>query len=125
MLNELAGYRVLVIEDEYFLARDLEDTLTQAGAEVIGPLGQLQDALDQVRRDGFELAVLDLNLGGSLAYSVADALTAQGVPFVFASAYALSDIPQRFKNLRYVEKPYHPLAVIRALSRLIRSTHDD
>ena len=123
MTKELAGFRVLVVEDEYFLAADLEYELSQAGAEVIGPFGNLGDTLEQVRNDGFELAVLDANLGGGdRAYPVADALIEQRIPFVFASAYQLSEMPERFSHRQLVEKPYEPRALIRALVALTAPT---
>lgn len=119
MTQNLAGYRILVVEDEYFLAADLDHALTMAGAEVVGPFGRVEHALAQVRGDGFELAVLDINLGGSFSYPVADALDVQGVPFVFASAYLPGELPERFRDRAFLEKPYETKAVIRALSDLI------
>lgn len=119
MKSDLTGYRVLVVEDEYFLAADLDHALSAAGAKVIGPLGRLDDALAQVRNDGFDLAVLDINLGGGLAYEVADALAAQSIPFVLATAYSPSEIPERYMGHCFLEKPYQPHSVIRALAGLI------
>ena len=118
MAQELAGFRVLVVEDEYFLAVELEDELEMAGAVVIGPIGDLEGALQQVRGDGFDLAVLDLNLGGNRAYPVADALAERGVPFVFASAYTSAEIPLRHEHVRLVEKPYSPSSLIKGLIEL-------
>jgi hypothetical protein len=40
----LLGARILVVEDEYYLAADLSGALSDAGAEVVGPIGSLQEA---------------------------------------------------------------------------------
>ena len=78
MQSELAGYRVLVVEDEYFLAAEIEDALTEAGAEVIGTLAQ---ALEQVKRDAFDVVILDINLRGETSFPIADALAERSMPF--------------------------------------------
>ena len=74
MSQERSGHRVLVAEDEYFLAGEIEYALVRAGADVIGPPGNVEHALRQVEANGFDLAVLDINLGRDLAYPIADAL---------------------------------------------------
>ena len=120
MQNEqsLAGYRILVVEDEYFIARELKDLLQTQGAEVVGPLGNLDQAMKQVERDGFEVAVLDINLQGVEGYPIADELKRQGVPFVFASAYSEDRIPIRFADVHLWEKPYSERALIEDIRRL-------
>ncbi|WP_299563336.1 response regulator [Enterovirga sp.] len=112
----LAGYRILVVEDEYFVAADIEDALTRAGADVIGPVSHMDEALLHVDRDEFDLAVLDINLGHDLAYPVADALLERGVPFVFATAYQPSEIPVRYRRHRLVPKPYDTSTLLAGLA---------
>lgn len=120
MGSTLSGYRVLVVEDEYFIAAEIEDALIRAGAEVIGPISDIKEALRQVRGDGFDLAVLDINLGGDLAYPIADALVAQRVPFLFATAYQASEIPPGYRRHRLVSKPYDSRALIDGLIEATR-----
>ncbi len=120
MSQELSGYRVMVVEDEYFLAEEIGFLLGETGAEVVGPLGTLQDGLDQVRRGGFELAVLDINLGGDLAYPIADALDARGIPFLFATAYHWREMPEAYRGRPRVEKPYGARALIACLTAIAR-----
>jgi hypothetical protein len=47
----LAGCRVLILEDEYYLAADLEASLSSAGAEIVGPISELSKVLEQVAHD--------------------------------------------------------------------------
>lgn len=119
--RSLAGCRVLVIEDEYFLAMELMALLEEHGAQVIGPLGNVEQALQQVVRDGFEVAVIDINLQGAESYSCADELKRQNVPFVFASAYHESHIPSRFSDVHLWEKPYNHQSLIEDITRLCAS----
>ncbi len=73
-----AGKKVLVAEDDYFIAKGLVRHLAQAGAAVVGPVPTVADALAAVEGGGIDAAVLDINLRGDLVYPVADALLARG-----------------------------------------------
>jgi CheY-like chemotaxis protein len=102
----LKGRRVLVVEDDYFLAHDLKDELAGAGAEVIGPIGRVSDALHLVTTgEPLDGAVLDINLGGQMVYAVADALRARNVPFVFTTGYDAETIPAEYAAVTRYEKP--------------------
>jgi len=104
-LSQLAHKRVLVVEDDFLVAMDIVRALERAGAEVIGPAPAVDaalNALDQTAPDG---AILDINLGGEMAFPVADALLARGVPFVFATGYDAQVIPSRFIHVKRCEKP--------------------
>lgn len=117
----LDGCRVLIVEDEYFIADELSHKLMDYGAEVIGPLGRFDEALNQAKHDGFEAAVLDINLRGQQSFPVADELLRQGVPFVFATAYDATDIPARFAKVPLWRKPYDEQAIIKDLTDLCKS----
>src|SRR3954465_8220409 len=82
--NGLAGKRLLVVEDEYMVADDLAGGLGEEGAEVVGPAGTVEDALElvQLNRGRLDGAVLDVNLRDERVYPVADVLASRGVPFV-------------------------------------------
>lgn len=102
----LRGRRVLVVEDEYLFAEDLREQLLSCGAEVLGPVACVADAL-ALLGDGSEpdLAILDIGLGRETVYPVADALRTRGIPFVFATGYDASAIPEGYKDVPRTEKP--------------------
>ena len=108
--DKLSGQRVLIVEDEYFLAQDLAEHLNHLGVEVVGPVGTITDALELLRCADIQGAVLDINLRGERVYPVADVLQQKQVPFVFASGYggelepsAYADIPRCIKPLDFAE----------------------
>ena len=102
----LRGRRVLVVEDEYLIAEDLREQLLSCGADVLGPVACVADAL-ALLADGAEpdLAILDIGLGGEKVYPVADALRTRGIPFVFATGYDVWVIPKRYADDPRTEKP--------------------
>ena len=98
--------RVLIVEDEYYIATDLEESLRSEGAEIVGPIYELSRALTQIEKDGFDAAVIDINLRGQSAYPIADNLIEQRIPFVFVTGYCQEVIPSRFWEVKRFEKPY-------------------
>ena len=116
MTELLRGRRLLLVEDDFFVAFDFAETLREGGAEVVGPAATIDDALDLIeaaeRLDG---AVVDINLGGEMAYEVADALRARGVPFVFATGYDQASIPAAYADAARCEKPVDAPSIARAL----------
>jgi CheY-like chemotaxis protein len=112
----LAGRRVLVVEDEYFVADDIARALHQLGAEVIGPFGSRDEALAFFSaEDAVDVAVLDINVRGEPIYPLADALREHGVPFVFATGYAESSLPTAYRDVPRWEKPFDPQVLADAL----------
>ena len=113
---------VLVVEDEYMLADELEMELLDAGAIVLGPVGTIEDAVDLIRsKDEIDGAILDVNLGGEMIFPVADLLIERGVPLVFTTGYDASIIPSHLKHVVRCEKPINIVRITQAIGRLIHA----
>jgi len=115
----LRGVRVLVVEDEYYLADDLANALKGAGAEVLGPAGTLEEAHRYVKGERFDCAILDMNLSGDMAFPIADRLQEAGIPFVIATGYNSASLPERLADVPRVEKPSDVGKVIEAIPPLL------
>lgn len=111
----LRAARILVVEDEALVAALLEDRLTQLGCEVVGPASTVEAALDLLAREVVDGAVLDVNIAGAMVFPVADALSDQGIPFIFATAYGASGVAHRHAQREVLDKPYHERALEHAL----------
>lgn len=83
----LAGRKVLVVEDEPLVAMMVEDMLMDLGCVVIGPAMQLSEGLRLAETAEVDAAVLDINLNGDRSFPIADLLEARGIPFLFATGY--------------------------------------
>lgn len=105
-LHSLNGVKVLVVEDEYFLADDLSRSLAKAGAEVVGPIGSPDEANAKVSEGAFDCAVIDMNLRGEFTFAMAERLRAAGVPFIVATGYNQASLPDAMKNVPRIEKPF-------------------
>ena len=120
MTHQLAGKRILIVEDDNILAINLADGLTRNEAKVIGLAATVTDALDLIGSADLDGAILDINLGGKAAFPVADALADRHIPFIFVTGYLIADyIPTRHANVRRFEKPTTLSAICRALEDAI------
>jgi len=81
------------------------DALTELGYEVAGPFSRPPEALAAVQDGGLAAAILDINLGGTLVYPVAEELAARGIPFIFVTGYGTESIDRRFANVPVLQKP--------------------
>ncbi len=113
--------RVLLVEDEALVAMMIQETLTEFGFEVLGPVGTVSEALAAARDRSFDAAVLDINLGDDLVYTVAEILTRRGVPFVFVTGYDADSIDARFSSVPVLQKPIER----ESLQRIFLKGHDD
>ena len=104
--NSLAGSRILVVEDEYYLADDVRSALADLGAEVLGPVPSVSEAQSFISADSaIDCVLLDVNLRGELAFDVADVLQERGTPFAFVTGYDRAALPDRFSAVVRLEKP--------------------
>lgn len=113
----IAGRRILVVEDEFMVAAMLADALEEAGAIVLGPAANLAEGLRLAGDGGFDLAVLDWNLGGERCTPLARALQEAGVGFVISSGYG--GVEPEFATAPIMPKPYDPQDLIVQLGQLL------
>ena len=113
----LRGRRILVVEDDYITAYDLKAELESTGAEVIGPVANLEGAMELLTSgptpDG---AILDINLGGKPVFPLADTLRERRIPLVFTTGYDEDALPAAYAGLPCFEKPVDMRRVAQALA---------
>ena len=113
----LQGRCIFIVEDDCVTAMDLAETLTAAGAEIIGPAGTIANAFELLHgRPQVDIALLDVEVEGAFVFDVADELVKRAVPIVFTTGYERGEIPARFRTARHCEKPVGIAAIARALS---------
>lgn len=112
----LAGRRILVVEDDYYLAGDVAHAIRCAGGEVLGPCateGATAALLDTATPSA---VVLDINLGNGPSYHLARLLKERGVPYVFITGYEATAIPTEFNTVVRLAKPVELRRVVNALA---------
>jgi hypothetical protein len=94
--------------------------LEDAGAVIVGPIGQIDDALSLIQRDGavFDSVVLDINLHGRASYPIADALIERGVRFMFTTGYDASAINEAYRGYPRCGKPFQEQTLLTMVEAL-------
>ena len=116
-LSALQGRRILVVEDEYMIAREIAETLADAGVDVIGPVPGVGDAMQIIAEERqIDGALLDVNLRSEPVWIVVDALRLRNIPVVLATGYDQDVIPKAYSDLPRREKPVNRQDLLEALA---------
>ena len=109
----MSAPRIMIVEDEALVAMMVEDLLSDFGCEISASFGAVPEALAWLAHamtppPALDGAVLDVNIGGTMVFPVAERLRAAGVPFVFATGYA--SLPREgFEDVPVLSKPINPV----------------
>ena len=116
---DLRGHRVLVVEDDFYLANDTARALQGVGAEVLGPCSTEEAARDELEEAHPTGAVVDINLGRGPSFALARTLRQQGVAFVFITGYDEAVIPPEFEGVARLQKPVELRQVVGSLAKVL------
>ena len=113
--KSLQGVRVLILEDEYFIADELAHALRAAGGDPVGPVATVAQAEECLARGEVDAAIMDINLRGAMAYDFVERVAATGMPCLIVSGYGEDALPDSLSNVPRLEKPINASAVMRSL----------
>jgi CheY-like chemotaxis protein len=111
--------KVLVVEDEFLVLLVLTEMLEELGYQIAATAARLEDAIVLAKSGDFDLAILDVNLGGERSYPVADILNAAAKPFLFSTGYDRLD--GRYRQYPRLQKPYRQEDLADALAGVLGS----
>ncbi len=95
--------KILIVEDEFIVADDLQLTLEHAGYEVCGIAATVNEAKESIKKERPGLVLLDIQLKGKLnGIDLAKELKEENIPFVYLSANA----NQKILELAKLTEPY-------------------
>ncbi len=123
MLQDTGNCRILLVEDETMIAMLVEDMLEDLGHNLAAVTGRLEEALTLIGSEAFDLAILDLNLGGILTYPVADVLREKSIPFIFATGYGSSGLKEAYSDLPTLQKPFNQEDLSQAITATLSSKY--
>jgi DNA-binding NtrC family response regulator len=113
----LQAQRILIVEDEFLLAMELQMLLEQQGCIVLGPVNTVARALALLESERPDAVLLDLDLNGERSTPVAAALWAKRVPFVIVTGYGRSALSEpELRGAPHLDKPIHHRVLLRMLS---------
>jgi DNA-binding LytR/AlgR family response regulator len=118
---ELRSARVLLVEDNFVILMELESTLREAGAQIVGSCITLESALLLANDGDINTALLDIRLGQKTIAPVARCLARRGIPFGFYTAQTEADPSlAEWPEVIILEKPASSKVIVAALARMLR-----
>jgi DNA-binding response OmpR family regulator len=115
----LNGRRILIAEDDDLIASLYADELKLRGANVVGPVSDVAQALLALEREtNIDAAIVDVMLRGSVAYCLAEQLGRRGIPFAFVTALGTDMIPGTWQSIKFLQKPFEIDKLIEAVASL-------
>jgi CheY-like chemotaxis protein len=119
----LRGARVLIAEDDFFIAQYLGEIVQDAGGMVIGPASDVSNACTLAAAALPDCAVLDMQLRGSDASPVVAFLDGAGIPFVIVAGYQRDGLPSHLGWVPYLSKPFSRAELLNTLAMLWPNLH--
>ncbi|MFQ0815544.1 response regulator receiver protein [Brucella anthropi] len=121
-MNDLGQRRVLVVEDEIFVALDVAATVEDANGNVLGPVGTVRQAIDIINRNEVDAAILDVNLADGDVEAVLDRLKSRDIFVVIHTGGGLpARLAARYPEVPVFQKPIPPSVLTRALASALSS----
>jgi DNA-binding response OmpR family regulator len=117
----VANVRVLVVEDEYLIAEEISEALHAMSIDVVGPVGNLQEAHDAVQDTSLDCAVMDINIGGGASFPLIDTLLQRNVSILLMTGYDQEELPIKYRSLPLLQKPLLRGELAETLERLLSS----
>ena len=117
----LKGLNILVVEDQYFVARELTRVLSQLGAAVVGPAARLP--LEKtIASKPVDVALLDVQLGCGMSFPLVDEMARRGIPVALITGYGPGVLPSPYRDLLRLDKPVERDKLTAAVLELVDRT---
>jgi CheY-like chemotaxis protein len=116
---DLDGTQVLLAEDSFLIALDLQGTLAASGCRVLGPVASVAAGLVLLEERQPDLALLDIELQDGWVTPLAEALARRGVPFLLVTGYPNDQLaPPLLQAAPQLAKPCSEQDLVLALRQL-------
>lgn len=116
--------RILIAEDDFLIATEVEMVLTEAGFDVTGVAASADEAVELAELQTPALVVMDVRLAGKRdgIHTAAEIFQKLGIRCIFATAYCDDQTRERAKPtmpLGWVQKPYSMVSLVNAVRRAL------
>ena len=109
----------LLVEDEALIRMMVVEMIEDQGRLIIAEAANIEAATTLAGMRAFDLALLDVNLAGSVVTPVVKILDSQRVPIVFVSGYSNQTMPDELRGRPLVEKPFTQDTLLDAINHAI------
>ena len=111
---------VFLVEDEVMIRMMVADMLEELGYTVAAEAGEIGEAMRLAESTYFDVAILDVNVNGKVISPVADLIRARNRPFIFATGYGSSGLPEEYRDRPALQKPFQLETLSKAIEQALR-----
>lgn len=120
--------RVLIVEDDYLVATEIENALSSAGFDIVGIANSADEALALAAAEHPLLAVMDVRLNGERdgIDAALELFATHGIRCIFATAHQTADARGRAhpaKPIAWLPKPYAMRSLVAAVRQAVEELH--
>ena len=120
--SQSQGGSIFLVEDEVMIRMMVADMLEELGHRVAAEAGEIGEAMRLAQSTEFDLAILDVNVNGKVISPVADLIKSKGRPFIFATGYGSSGLPEEYRDRPALQKPFQLETLGKAIDSALRSS---
>ena len=117
-----SGGSVFLVEDEVMIRMMVADMLEELGYRVVAEAGDIGEATKLAQFAEFDFAILDVNVNGKVISPVAELIEARNRPFIFATGYGSSGLPEEYRDRPALQKPFQIETLARTIETTLKST---
>jgi CheY-like chemotaxis protein len=111
--------RVFLVEDEALIRLMLAEMIEELGHQIVAEAGSIESALPLAETAAFDIAILDVNIGGYYIDKVAQTIVRRGLPFIFVTGYAKAALPLALIDRPHLQKPCLPEMLRREITSVL------
>ncbi len=115
------GGSVFLVEDEVMIRMMVADMLEELGYTIAAETGEINEAIKLVQITDFDFAILDVNVNGKVISPVAELIKARNLPFIFATGYGSSGLPEEYRDRPALQKPFQLETLAKTIDRTLKS----
>jgi CheY-like chemotaxis protein len=115
------GGSVFLVEDEVMIRMMVADMLEELGYRVVAEAGEINEAIRLAQSADYDFAILDVNVNGRVISPVADLIRARKRPFIFATGYGSSGLPEEYRDRPALQKPFQLETLARMIDTALKS----
>jgi CheY-like chemotaxis protein len=112
---------VFLVEDEVMIRMMVADMLEELGYSVAAEAGEINEAIRLAQSAEYDLAILDVNVNGKVISPVAELIKARNRPFIFATGYGSSGLPEEYRDRPALQKPFQIETLGQVIDTALRS----
>jgi CheY-like chemotaxis protein len=115
------GGSVFLVEDEVMIRMMVADMLEELGYRVAAEAGEINEAMKLAQTAEFDIAILDVNVNGKVISPVAELIQARNRPFIFATGYGSSGLPEEYRDRPALQKPFQLETLAKMIDTALKS----